>query len=371
MALSTISCNDILRDNDITCNLPSLRFESAVDEKGSDFLPLRKKSHAIVVTQCAAVSVMIDILRKAKSLIQDFPKPERKTPTIETQPERKTPTIETQETRKKLIVGLIGCGRLGFQLTTTLLTNGRLDTDCVQISTRRPELLDHLKQQGVACYFDNKKLVAVADVIVLCVLPSQVASVAAEVSGQIPASSILISLCAGLPARRLRQLLETSNIICPNFEWSDVVDSRSFKWAGQGSVSHSLDDQQTVLRTCPYAVAAEGALLRSNEKLMEVLILSVVNICLQVDLSTSETLSVVSQAVFGESQPMLTARDFGLWESRKNIARNFSSYDLVDGVETPVLKLLKDNQSLQTRFSARYWQLFSDYIHKRNFLHLR
>ncbi|XP_059160192.1 NADP-dependent oxidoreductase domain-containing protein 1-like isoform X2 [Physella acuta] len=316
MALSTISCNDILRDNDITCNLPSLRFESAVDEKGSDFLPLRKKSHAIVVTQCAAVSVMIDILRKAKSLIQDFPKPERKTPTIETQPERKTPTIETQETRKKLIVGLIGCGRLGFQLTTTLLTNGRLDTDCVQISTRRPELL-------------------------------------------------------GLPARRLRQLLETSNIICPNFEWSDVVDSRSFKWAGQGSVSHSLDDQQTVLRTCPYAVAAEGALLRSNEKLMEVLILSVVNICLQVDLSTSETLSVVSQAVFGESQPMLTARDFGLWESRKNIARNFSSYDLVDGVETPVLKLLKDNQSLQTRFSARYWQLFSDYIHKRNFLHLR
>ena len=52
--------------NDITRNLPSLQFESALTEEERLFLDLRVRNHAISVTQCALITVMTDIFKKAR-----------------------------------------------------------------------------------------------------------------------------------------------------------------------------------------------------------------------------------------------------------------------------------------------------------------
>ena len=54
--------------NDITRNLPSLQFESALTDEEKQFLELRARSHAISVTQCALTTVMVDIFKKARQV---------------------------------------------------------------------------------------------------------------------------------------------------------------------------------------------------------------------------------------------------------------------------------------------------------------
>jgi len=43
--------------------------------------------------------------------------------------------------RDPLKVGILGCGRLGSQLTHCLITFGNIDPEDIKISTRRPETL--------------------------------------------------------------------------------------------------------------------------------------------------------------------------------------------------------------------------------------
>jgi len=48
--------------------------------------------------------------------------------------------------RNPLKIGLIGCGRLGRQIISTLLTYGDVRTEEITISTRRPHILSEFIQ---------------------------------------------------------------------------------------------------------------------------------------------------------------------------------------------------------------------------------
>lgn len=59
--------------NDITRNLLSLQFESALNDEERELLVLRARSHAISVTQCALSTVMVDIFKKTRWISQSQP----------------------------------------------------------------------------------------------------------------------------------------------------------------------------------------------------------------------------------------------------------------------------------------------------------
>ena len=49
--------------------------------------------------------------------------------------------------RDPLVVGIIGCGRLGSHLANCILTYGEINPSELKISTRRPETLSRLSYQ--------------------------------------------------------------------------------------------------------------------------------------------------------------------------------------------------------------------------------
>ena len=55
--------------SDITNNLPSLQFESALTGEETKLLGLRKRSHALTVTACAQATYFVSILNEARSVL--------------------------------------------------------------------------------------------------------------------------------------------------------------------------------------------------------------------------------------------------------------------------------------------------------------
>ena len=52
--------------NDITRNLASLQFESALTDEEKCLIGMRTRNHAISVTQCALITSAIDIFSRAR-----------------------------------------------------------------------------------------------------------------------------------------------------------------------------------------------------------------------------------------------------------------------------------------------------------------
>ena len=55
---------------DITCNLQSLLFESALTDDEIRLLHLRKRSHALTVTACAQATHFVSILNEARYVLK-------------------------------------------------------------------------------------------------------------------------------------------------------------------------------------------------------------------------------------------------------------------------------------------------------------
>lgn len=51
---------------DITLNLPSLQFESALDAEEKQLQYLRKRAHALTVTSCAQATFLVSALNEAR-----------------------------------------------------------------------------------------------------------------------------------------------------------------------------------------------------------------------------------------------------------------------------------------------------------------
>lgn len=135
MAAKVTSLLDSLGNKqDITRNLPSLTFESALDEEEVLLLYLRQQSHAHTVLVSATCSFLVHILNEARQIRADLAK---------TSKQRRAIQLMTADALPKdpLKIGIIGCGRLGTHLAQSLLSFGEVHEDDLIISTRRVETL--------------------------------------------------------------------------------------------------------------------------------------------------------------------------------------------------------------------------------------
>ena len=68
-------------------------------------------------------------------------------------------------------IGIIGCGNLGVSIANGLLKNGVVEAPQLWVSKRKPESLDHLKDQGVHVSSSNVELIQNCQLIVVALKP--------------------------------------------------------------------------------------------------------------------------------------------------------------------------------------------------------
>ena len=113
-----------------------------------------------------------------------------------------------------------------------------------------------LQKTGVQCFHDNRRAAASAHLLFLCVLPSQVLEVAADIRGHITDGCIVYSLVAGVMLSRLQQLLEHTDIVKPHFTWPTDCSDR--EWCHQCEITATFADLTMVEKTCPLSASKDG-----------------------------------------------------------------------------------------------------------------
>lgn len=113
-----------------------------------------------------------------------------------------------------------------------------------------------LQMKGVTCFTDNFQLVSSVDVVFLCVLPSQLPQVADELKGRIPVTTLIYSFVGTLKASRLQHLMKHSNVIKPEFLFSETYDPNS--WNISLEITSAMGYRRMVEKSCPLAAKVKG-----------------------------------------------------------------------------------------------------------------
>ncbi len=110
-------------------------------------------------------------------------------------------------------VAVIGAGTIGEVLLSGLLRAG-WPVDRLVATDRRPERAAELTQRYGIRMVDNATAAAEADVLVVAVKPQDAEALMIEIGPKVPASKLIVSICAGLPtAFFARYLPDTTPVV--------------------------------------------------------------------------------------------------------------------------------------------------------------
>jgi pyrroline-5-carboxylate reductase len=95
-------------------------------------------------------------------------------------------------------IAVLGAGKIGEALLSGLLNAGRSPKDLL-FTERYPERADQLARTYQVRAVDTAAAARQADVLVVAVKPQDIDPLLAELAGLISSSTLIVSLCAGLP----------------------------------------------------------------------------------------------------------------------------------------------------------------------------
>ncbi len=99
-------------------------------------------------------------------------------------------------------VGLIGAGKMGEAIISGLLRMKTATPDNLSASDADPKRRDHIrKTYGIPCHADNTHIVESSRVIILAVLPKDVAAALEEIKEMLTPDHLLISVAAGVTSK--------------------------------------------------------------------------------------------------------------------------------------------------------------------------
>ncbi|XP_061599278.1 LOW QUALITY PROTEIN: NADP-dependent oxidoreductase domain-containing protein 1 [Cololabis saira] len=220
----------------------------------------------------------------------------------------------------------------------------------IKISTRKPESADEYVPTEVECFFDNRRLVAWADVLFLCCLFSHLPKVCADLCSHLSKHCLVYSFISAVPVNRLVSLLRHDFILKPQYEV--VACDAADVWLSCPHLTTALTDASLVEAACPLSTKVSCGITLSLNWMCAVLY-SVLNICTSAGLGSGETLSLMNN-MFKDSCPnklQLNAQSF-ISSSHAAIFtpdKPFSWISLTDAQtkETPLLRFLSSSKSLQ------------------------
>ncbi|XP_056624723.1 protein TMED8 isoform X2 [Triplophysa dalaica] len=217
-------------------NLNSLGFEAGLTEDEKECVCLRSRSAGLTVSGCAhAVFVcqLFSLLRKKLTFISE----------------------NGSSSKTHHCVGILGGGNMGKQLAMVLLRVSSLEPRDINISTKRPETLEEITKMGVECYYDNIRLAKWADVLFLCVLPSHISQVCADLRSYLPSRCLVYSFPSAVPLNRLAVLLEHRFIIKPRYTFVSFGDVTKI-WNLHSEVTAALQDKEVLAALVPLSMSA-------------------------------------------------------------------------------------------------------------------
>ena len=104
---------------------------------------------------------------------------------------------------KKLAI--IGFGHMGSAIIKGALKSGILSAEDITVADKSPETLAKASALGVAATSDSSSAVKDADTVIIAVKPGNLKDLAEDINETLPASAVLVSICAG---KRLETLAE-------------------------------------------------------------------------------------------------------------------------------------------------------------------
>lgn len=341
--------------NDVTDDLKSLSFEHSLAPDEHQYLILRTRYHAFTLTSCAHAAYIVGMLNQLRKVLAELQNPVNKN-TVK--------FFGRQPIRNPLKIGLIGCGRLGKQIISSLLTFSDVRPNELFISTRRPDALGNLQAAGIQCLFDNREVVSTCDVVFVCCLPANIQEVAEDIVGYIQPNCVVFSYVVGVTLPRLRQLFQHSNIGKMEFTWS--VNNVRKPWQLGDDVVSGLEQSRIVEMCCPLSQASmQDGVIWSSAKTIEIAVFSALNMCPKLNITCEQAIDIVNQ-VFLDSNPeeMLSWTHFLDEESLKFIQTgNFPLFDLfhVSTEDTPFTQHLESNQNLRKSITKKFIDFFTKF----------
>jgi len=109
-------------------------------------------------------------------------------------------------------ITIIGAGNLGKSIANGLLKSNVILPNDLTLTKRNYKTLDYYHKLGVNITVDNKRAVASADVVFLCVQPHKLTSVIADIKDVID-EKILISTITGVSLKMLQQNFSNKTIL--------------------------------------------------------------------------------------------------------------------------------------------------------------
>ena len=248
---STQSITDADLDLDITLGMKEFEFDAGLPLVNNDDLnyrQLRKRAHALITSACAQAVYFVAMANRIKRNAQDI-KDGLKNQT--------TNLLLNQINRVPgLQIGIIGCGRLGRQLASSLLEYADVYPNELQISTRQYDTLTYFKNKNVNCFFNNAKVASSVNILFICVLASQLQLVVEDIKKYLPNKSIIYCFVQTETGLHLKNLIHESTcgpfIIKPDYFITNKFNDLNFKWNFSKEVNELLINKDYIPLINPF-----------------------------------------------------------------------------------------------------------------------
>ena len=114
-----------------------------------------------------------------------------------------------------MIVGVMGAGRLGGAVLSGLLASGHAPADVVVAERDESRARELTARHGVEVHAPGE-VAAKADVLLVVVKPQDVPTLLTEVAPQVSASTLVVSLAAGVTTAAIEERLPSRPPVIPS-----------------------------------------------------------------------------------------------------------------------------------------------------------
>uniref|UniRef100_A0A3B3VUF2 NADP-dependent oxidoreductase domain-containing protein 1 n=1 Tax=Poecilia latipinna TaxID=48699 RepID=A0A3B3VUF2_9TELE len=328
--------------SDIGSGLTILSFEAELTVNEKKLLYLRARYAGLTFCGCAHAVFLCKLVHSLKCIIK------RRTAAKE---------LYASKGHGELSVGILGLGTLGKQLLLCLLKKTTIRPTQIKVSTRNPAGMECVPP-GVECFFDNRCLAAWADILFLCCLPSHLDRICADLHSHLQKHCLVYSFITAVPVNRLAQRLGHSFVLKPQYQ-VEACDTSDL-WLSFSRVTEALSDLSLIEASCPLAM--KGGITLGLKWVCGVLY-SLLNICTNVCLGSSEALSLIN-SIFAENsmnndegceiqkEETITKGNIFFFTQQ----RSFPWISLVDAQtkETPLLHFVMNSKPVQENIWTTY-----------------
>lgn len=103
-------------------------------------------------------------------------------------------------------IGFIGAGNMARAIVNGMISSGLIEADQAILSDAvESQLESAVAQTGTRAAKNNQEVARLSDVIILATKPYQVAEVCADIKNEVTTSKLIISICAGIPTRKIEE----------------------------------------------------------------------------------------------------------------------------------------------------------------------